>query len=216
MRIGSFEIFTHIQFYIWLNDSGNNILQLDNNGQYYSIKIIPHDLTAPSIAIEEIPETITTMQNITVTVQINETSNLLSVDVLYRVQDKQYSIAMKQISSDTWSASFVVQATTGDTVQIWIRAIDEYYNTAETDIEEFEVEAVYLFGPLSYEEFREGMNIDLAVEGVSSDTFASALGHLKQISTFGVELTDIRQADGWTKRSIGQKGKLLAKKSPEN
>jgi hypothetical protein len=42
--------------------------------------------------------------------------------------------------------------------------------------------------------------------------FASALGHLKQISKFGVELTDIQQAEGWTKRSIVQKGKLLAKK----
>ncbi len=136
-----YPIFTHIQFYIWLNDSGNNILRLDNTGDYYSIKIIPHDLEAPEIGIEEMPETITTMQNITVTVTINETSNLISVDVLYRVRGKQYSIAMNQIASDTWTASFVVVATTGDTVEIWIRAIDEYYNTAETDVEDFVVEA---------------------------------------------------------------------------
>jgi len=137
----SYPIFTHIQFYIWLNDSGNNILRLDNTGDYYSIKIIPLDLAAPIITIDEMPEIITTMQNITVTVTINETSNLLSVDVLYRVRGKQYSIAMNQIASDTWTASFVVVATTGDTVEIWIRAIDEYYNTAETDVEDFVVEA---------------------------------------------------------------------------
>jgi predicted nucleotidyltransferase len=94
--------------------------------------------------------------------------------------------------------------------QLQDNALAEAKRLARILVEEFEVEAVYLFGPLSYEEFREGMNIDLAVEGVSSDTFASALGHLKQISTFGVELTDIHQADGWTKRSIVQKGKLLA------
>jgi len=137
----SYDIFTHIQFYVWLNDSGNNILRLDNAGDYYSIKIIPHDLVAPIITIDEMPETITTMQNITVTITINETSNLLSVDVLYRVQGKQYSIAMSQIASDTWSASFIVVATTGDTVEIWVRAIDEYYNTAETDVEDFVVES---------------------------------------------------------------------------
>lgn len=137
----SYPIFTHIQFYVWLNDSGNNILQLDNSGNYYSIKIIPHDLAAPEIGIDEMPETITTMQNITVTVTINETSALLSVDVLYRVQGKQYSIAMTQIASNTWSASFVIVATTGNKVEIWVRAIDEYYNTAETDVEDFVVEA---------------------------------------------------------------------------
>ncbi len=137
----SYPIFTHIQFYIWLNDSGNNILKLDNGGDYYSIKIIPHDLAAPIITIDEMPEIIITMQNITVTATINETSNLLSVDVLYRIRGKQYSIAMNQIASNTWTASFVVVATTGETVEIWVRAIDEYYNTAETDVEEFVVEA---------------------------------------------------------------------------
>lgn len=137
----SYPIFTYIEFYIWLNDSGNNILRLDNNGDYYSIKIIPHDLVAPILTIDVMPETITTLQNITVTVTINETSNLLSVDVLYRVQSTQYSIAMNQIGSDTWTASFVVIATTGDTVEIWVRAIDEYYNTAETDVEDFVVVA---------------------------------------------------------------------------
>ncbi|MBK5113685.1 MAG: hypothetical protein KGD59_12505 [Candidatus Heimdallarchaeota archaeon] len=138
---GGYPIFTHIQFYIWLNDSGNNILKLGNSGDFYLIKIIPHDLKAPEITIDEIPEIITTLQNITVTVTINETSALLSVDVLYRVKGRQYSIAMSQIATDTWTASFVVLATTGETVEIWVRAIDEYYNTAETDVADFVVEA---------------------------------------------------------------------------
>jgi len=138
---GSYPIFTHIQFYIWLNDSGGNTLKLDNSGNYYSIKIIPHDLTAPSITIDEIPDTITTLQNITVTVTINETSNLLSVDVLYRVNGRQYSLAMIQIATNTWTASFIVQATTGDSVEIWVRAIDEYYNTGQSDVSDYIVQA---------------------------------------------------------------------------
>ncbi len=96
--------------------------------------------------------------------------------------------------------------------QLKDNALDEAKRLARILVEEFGVNTVYLFGPLSYGAFREGMHIDLAVEGVSSGTFASALGHLKQMSAFGVELTDIRQAEGWTKRSIVQKGKLLAKK----
>jgi len=99
--------------------------------------------------------------------------------------------------------------------QLQDNALDEAKKLARVLVEEFGVETVYLFGPLMYGEFREGMKIDLAVAGVPSGTFASALGHIKQISEFGVELTDIHQADGWTKRSILQKCKLLAKKSPE-
>ncbi len=138
---GSYPIFTHIQFYIWLNDSGGNTLQLDNNGNYYSIKIIPYDLTAPLITFDEIPDTITTLQNITVTVTINETSNLLSVDVLYRVKGRQFSIAMIQIATNTWTASFVVEATTGDSIEIWVRAIDEFYNTGQSEVKDYIVEA---------------------------------------------------------------------------
>jgi predicted nucleotidyltransferase len=94
--------------------------------------------------------------------------------------------------------------------QLQDNALDEAKRLARILVEEFDVNKVYLFGPLSYGAFREGMNIDLAVENISSDMFASALGYLKQISKFGVELTDIQQAEGWTKRSILQKGKLLA------
>ncbi len=91
-------------------------------------------------------------------------------------------------------------------------AFAEAKRLAQVLVEEFGVETVYLFGPLTYGEFREGMNLDLAIEGISPGTFASALGYLKQISKFGVELTAIHQADSWTKRSILEKGKVLAKK----
>jgi hypothetical protein len=77
---------------------------------------------------------------------------------------------------------------------------------------EFGVTGVYLFGPLTYRKLSEGMKIDLAVEGVSPETFARALGRLSQISAYGVELTDIRRADSWTKRSILETGMLLVKK----
>jgi predicted nucleotidyltransferase len=96
--------------------------------------------------------------------------------------------------------------------QLQDKAFAEAKKLAQVLVEEFEVEIVYLFGPLTYGEFKAGVNIDLAVEGISSETFASALGHLKQLSEFGVELTDIQQTDGWTKRSILQKGKVLARR----
>jgi hypothetical protein len=92
------------------------------------------------------------------------------------------------------------------------KAFAEAKRLAQVLVEEFGVEAVYLFGPLTYGEFKKGMNIDLGAEGISPGTFASALGHLKQMTEFGVELTDTHQADSWTKRSLWKKGKLLAKK----
>jgi predicted nucleotidyltransferase len=92
------------------------------------------------------------------------------------------------------------------------KALAEAARFAQILVQDFGVEAVYLFGPLSYGEYKEGLKIDLTVESISSEMFARALGHLRQISECGVELTDLRQADSWTKRAILAKGKLLAKK----
>jgi predicted nucleotidyltransferase len=91
-------------------------------------------------------------------------------------------------------------------------ALNEARRLAQVLVEEFGVERVYLFGPLTYGEFKQGMSIDLAVEGIPPEIFAGALGRLKQISAFGVELTDVHHTDSWTKRSILEKGKCLAQK----
>jgi predicted nucleotidyltransferase len=95
------------------------------------------------------------------------------------------------------------------------KALAEAARFAQILVQDFGVEVVYLFGPLSYGEYKEELKIDLAVESISVEMFARALGHLRQISEFGVELTDLRQADSWTKRAILEKGKLLAKKGNE-
>lgn len=97
--------------------------------------------------------------------------------------------------------------------QIQDAALKEARRLATVLVEEYGVERVYVFGPLSYEEYHEGMPLDLAAEGLSSQNFAKALAHLRQLSTFPIELTDLHQADSWTKRSIREKGRIVAKRS---
>jgi hypothetical protein len=97
--------------------------------------------------------------------------------------------------------------------QLQDKALAEAQALANILVEEYGVRCVYAFGPLTYREFSEGMSIELAVEGISSDKLASALGHLKQQSAFGVEVIDIAHADSWTKRAILKKGTMLAGRS---
>jgi len=135
------EVFTQMQFYVWLNDSGGNARQLDNNDDYYTITIIPDDLIAPNISLLAIPEKLTAYQNITITAQIKDSSSLIKVTLFYTINGKQFSVAMQSTGeNDTWTASFVLMASTGDKVQIWIEATDEYYNTGVTTVHQFEVE----------------------------------------------------------------------------
>jgi len=91
-------------------------------------------------------------------------------------------------------------------------ALQEAQRLALMLVEHFGIERVYLVGPLAYEKFSAGMKLELALEGIPAGAYASALGHLKQNSTFEVDLIDLRQADPWTKRALKEKGKLLAKK----
>ncbi len=96
--------------------------------------------------------------------------------------------------------------------QIQDNALKEAKRLAKMLTDEFGVEKVYLVGPLTYAEFKEGMNLELALEGIPEGSYAKALGQLKQSSAFGVELIDIQQTDSWTRRSIAEKGKILARK----
>ncbi|NHK30397.1 MAG: hypothetical protein FK730_03535 [Asgard group archaeon] len=135
----TFPIFTQIHFYIWLNDSGNNILTLNNNGNNYRIKVIPSDLIAPNVTMIASPENLTPSQNITVTVEINETSTLISVDLYYTINGMLFSLEMEQITINTWSISFILYANTGDEIEIWVQAVDEFYNTGISEVKEYEV-----------------------------------------------------------------------------
>ncbi|MHA1462888.1 MAG: hypothetical protein ACTSQ0_07460 [Candidatus Heimdallarchaeota archaeon] len=137
----TYDVFTIIDFYFWVNDSGGNELTLDNGGSYYHIKVMPIDLVAPVINITAVPETIASGQNITITVTIEETSILLSVQVFYTVNGEQHTVDMVYVSGTTYSASFVISASTGDEVEIFVRAYDEYFNTADSEVYQFEIES---------------------------------------------------------------------------
>jgi len=135
------SVFTQIDFYFWLNDSGNNELLKDNSGNYYNIKIMPNDLIAPIVNITAIPETIYTGQNITITVTVEDESNITSVQLIYVLKGVQYVIEMDYVSGDTWTINFIISGSTGDEIQIFVRAVDQYYNTGESTKENFTIES---------------------------------------------------------------------------
>ena len=97
------------------------------------------------------------------------------------------------------------------TQQLQDKTFKEAKRVAKVLVDEFGIEKVFLVGPLTYGEFKEGMKLELVLEGIPEGAYARALGHLKKLSTFSVELIDIQQADSWTKRSIAKKGKVLAR-----
>ncbi|MHA1213247.1 MAG: hypothetical protein ACTSSH_12410, partial [Candidatus Heimdallarchaeota archaeon] len=137
--LDAIPIFTIIQFNIWLNDSGNNILYLNNKGNDYLIRIIPHDLDAPEVLIITKPEELNAQMNVTITAEVNETSAIDNVELLYTVNGIQFSVEMTLVSNNTWSASFILTASTGDKIQIWVQAMDEYYNTGISAVEAYDV-----------------------------------------------------------------------------
>ncbi len=96
--------------------------------------------------------------------------------------------------------------------QVQDDALKEAKRLAKILVGDFGIEKVFVVGPLTYGEFLQGMPLEFAVEGIPEGAYAGALAYLKHNSAFGVELIDIQHADSWTKRSIGEKGKVLAKK----
>ncbi len=96
--------------------------------------------------------------------------------------------------------------------QIQEAALKEAKRLAKILVDEFGVEEVLLVGPLTYDQFTAGMSLELALDGISKDVYAKAFAHLRNVSTYGVELIDMQHTDSWTKRSIKEKGRLLAKK----
>jgi hypothetical protein len=92
------------------------------------------------------------------------------------------------------------------------RAMDEAKTLSRILVHEFHITRVFLTGPLTYGKFQKGMSLELALEEVPEGTYGKALGHLKRISTFDIELIDLQVADSWTKRSIRETGKLLVAK----
>ncbi|MCP4406095.1 MAG: hypothetical protein GY801_53485 [bacterium] len=97
--------------------------------------------------------------------------------------------------------------------QLQEETLQEAKRLARLLVEKFGIETVYLTGPLSYDRFHEGMQLELALEGIPEGHYAKALAHLKQDSALEIALIDLRQADNWTKRSIREKGQALASKA---
>lgn len=89
------------------------------------------------------------------------------------------------------------------------RALAEARRVAGILAEEYQARRVYLFGPLSYGEFREGMSIELAVDGMPPEMFTGALAFVKQEEAFAIELVELKQVDAWTRRNILGKGQVL-------
>ena len=137
----AFPIFTIIEFYFFVNDSGGNSLFFDNSGDYYEVKVMPIDLIAPVVNITSSPERIVSGQNITITATVEDSSVLLYVQVLYTINGEAHTVNMTYVSGTTYSATFVISATTGDDVEIFVRVVDEYYNTGNSDILHYEIES---------------------------------------------------------------------------
>ena len=89
------------------------------------------------------------------------------------------------------------------------RALDAARRVAGVLVEEYRAGTVYVFGPLNYGEFREGLAIELAVDGMPLEMFAGALAFVKQEEAFAFELVALGQVDAWTRRSIVEKGLRL-------
>ncbi|MBD3190782.1 MAG: hypothetical protein GF308_09065 [Candidatus Heimdallarchaeota archaeon] len=136
-----FEAYDQIRFYIRVNDSGGNELLLNNKGLYYSIKIYPIDNSSPNITINDMPEEIINGQSITISVTIEDESTIYSVSVYYTVGLKQYIVELNNTEGNIWSATFEVQGATGESVELWIRAMDEYYNTIDSEVTQFEIKS---------------------------------------------------------------------------
>ncbi len=96
--------------------------------------------------------------------------------------------------------------------QLQETALHEAQRLALILVEQFGIERVYLVGPLAYEKFTADMKLELALEGIPPGVYAGALGYLKQLSSFEPDLIDLQCTDPWTKRSLKEKGRLLAKK----
>lgn len=139
--IESLPIFTIIRFNVWLNDSGNNILELNNKDKNYIIRIIPTDLIAPNITISTFPVTpLTRNMNITVTAEIGDNSTITAVRLHYTIDGKPFSIEMTPLTETSWIASFILIASVGDKIQIWVEAIDEYYNSGTSEVLQYVVQ----------------------------------------------------------------------------
>jgi len=133
-------VFTTITFHAWLNDSGGNELALKNSGDYYTIKILPDDLAAPNVTLTDFPETITEGMEVTITATIDDISAIDIVEVVYIIREQEYRIEMHNISANTFTATFTLNAGTGDKVEIFVQAIDEYYNTGVSAVQHYTIE----------------------------------------------------------------------------
>jgi len=90
-------------------------------------------------------------------------------------------------------------------------AMREAQRLAQVLSAEFGIHTVWLIGPLTYGQHQDGMPLELAVDGVSTETLDRALASLKCLSAMPIDLIDLAHADGWTRQRAAAAGKLLTK-----
>ena len=69
--------------------------------------------------------------------------------------------------------------------------------------------AVYLIGSLAREEFEEGSDIDLVVEGLDPARYFRALGEIMAMSEFQVDLIPCEDANELVRDRVRSEGKVL-------
>ncbi|MEA2070889.1 MAG: hypothetical protein U9O98_06310, partial [Asgard group archaeon] len=96
----------------------------------------------PNITITEIPDSITQSSSFTIKATIEDASELESVCLMYTIRGQVFQVNMTyNEEEDVWSATITITGNTGETVDLWIRATDIYYNTADSEIESFELQS---------------------------------------------------------------------------
>jgi predicted nucleotidyltransferase len=77
-------------------------------------------------------------------------------------------------------------------------------------VKAFEVESVYLFGSLAWDDVHIGeTRIDLAIGSLSKERYLEAASYLERESTFSVNLVDLNQVPDRLRQRILTEGKLL-------
>ena len=82
-------------------------------------------------------------------------------------------------------------------------------------VENFDLEAVYLFGSLTWgDTWTIDTDIDLAVQGLAPERYFSAIGFLERESNFKVDLVQLENAPDYLRQRILSEGKLLYEREP--
>ena len=82
-------------------------------------------------------------------------------------------------------------------------------------VENFNAEAVYLFGSLVWSEVHAPeTDIDLAIKGLLPERYLEAIGYLERESKFPIDLVQLENVPEHLRQRILSEGKLLYEREP--